>query len=96
MCIDLQTHTNSTCDLDISTSMLTYAMEYMFTVQSTVGKESWSKIIIIIIIKYIYRAYFRRMIDKFGKNNYTLNNNVFSLFLNVVRVISVSRISVHQ
>jgi len=45
-------------------------------------------IIIIIIIKCIYKAHFRGC-HKCAKNSsYTLNNNVFSLFLNVVRVIS--------
>ena len=50
--------------------------------------ESFIIIIIIIIIKCIYKAHFRGC-HKCAKNSsYTLNNNVFSLFLNVVRVIS--------
>jgi len=44
--------------------------------------------IIIIIIKCIYKAHFCGC-HKCAKNSsYTLNNNVFSLFLNVVRVMS--------
>ena len=46
-------------------------------------------IIIIVIIKCIYKAHFRGC-HKCAKNSSnTLNNNVFSLFLNVVRVIEV-------
>jgi len=45
-------------------------------------------VIIIIIIKCIYKVHFRGC-HKCAKNSsYTLNNNVFSLFLNVVRVIA--------
>jgi len=45
--------------------------------------------IVIIIIKYIYRAPFSQDATNALKNSYTLNNNVFSLFLNAVGVMSV-------
>ena len=58
------------------------------TVVDAVRYVSWPTdlciIFVIIIIKHIYKARFRRM----PQNCYTLNNNVFSLFLNVIRVMS--------
>jgi len=60
----------------------------VFRVHPGVVTEWVSVSIIIIIIKCIYKAHFRGC-HKCAKNSsYTLNNNVFSLFLNVVRVIS--------
>jgi len=47
-----------------------------------------SSCIIIIIIKCIYKVHFRGCHKCAENRSYTLNNNVFSLFLNVVRVIS--------
>ena len=54
-------------------------------------------IIIIIIINGIYKAHFRTCHKCAKISSYTLNNNVFSLFLNVVRVNEwCQMISVHQ